>query len=79
MKSLFGEEVSSVPLSKLPFGKFKLWKIQNRYRRGTLFRCCKWCANFSDTGFKKCHLMGESMSSASDIRCSWVCDKYQEE
>ena len=62
-------------------GHFKSWRAKEHYRKGNLENCCKRCIHFDCIGhhnktYLKCKLQGISMSEASDIRASYVCDLF---
>ena len=86
MKSLFNEDIPDIPpqdADKEIRGKFKKWKWENLYHRSQMGDiCCKNCNNFVRTGagnktFFKCKVMGDSRSTASDIRANFVCKNFE--
>lgn len=77
MKSIFGDNIPDVPPVK-PKGYFKEWKMMNLYHKSVYGNVrCGNCASFIDGQFKKCRLMGQSASTASDIRNSYVCRHFE--
>lgn len=78
MINLFGEEQED---QKTPIGHYQIWRRHNNYRKAESESKCKncvYCAGFGyhNKNYYKCKLQGESHSTASDIRVSYVCDYY---
>jgi hypothetical protein len=62
---------------------YQKWKLRNKYRESTDPNiCCKTCVyskKHRKYTYKKCVLLGESSSIATDIRMRDVCDLYIKE
>lgn len=82
MLDLFGIEVDDYQKKPRVLGIYQQFKHDNQYRetKSRTEKCglCKYC--FSRAPHKatyyKCELLGESMSAASDIRLSHVCNLF---
>lgn len=79
MKSIFDEEIPNIsPASIKTHGHFKEWKKNNLYHKAQFKEIsCQRCKYFSWGRFNKCKLMGISQSTASDIRASYLCMKFE--
>jgi len=80
-QNLFGGEEEAKPK---PFvhGQFFLFKKKNRYRYATDENNCAGCrhSHMVPTGgrrVRKCRLMGESSSVASDVSIRMVCNLFR--
>jgi hypothetical protein len=83
MKSLFNEEIPEIPPVE-PKGKYAVWKKDNKYRKATTEEKCVMCKYFyriehHAKTYLKCELLGFSNSEATDIRASYVCNRYEKE
>lgn len=58
--------------------KYQKWKLENNYRKADNGMRCANCVNIVGTRFYKCKLLGLSSSSATDIRLSYVCNRFEE-
>ena len=82
MIDLFGEEVEA-PRRKSRLSKYQLFKMANNYRESDDDRRkCGFCVfhrscRYHDKIYHKCELIGDSNSSATDIRVGHVCDKFE--
>jgi len=80
-KDLFGNIVEVNPEKPVkPKSKYQQFKADNSYRKG-IDSFCKDCQNFRmydyhNKFYRKCVLLGESHSTATDIKAGWVCDKF---
>ncbi len=80
MKDLFGEE--AVPFTLIT-GRYKRFRVHNNYRKKLIDAiCCKECKHlngfeYHGKNYYKCELQGMSHSEASDVRLSFVCDKFE--
>jgi hypothetical protein len=78
-KDLWGNEIKeSEPKLR---SKYLLFKKENDYKKAwDKFNCgnCKHSIHYEyhDKWYWKCSLMGVSHSTATDIRKSYVCDKW---
>lgn len=61
-----------------PRSKYQKWKLENNYRKADNGMRCANCVNIVGTRFYKCRLLGISSSSATDIRLSYVCNRFEE-
>jgi len=83
MKSLFNEEIPDIVPKKV-LGKYKIFKANNHYQKSkNPDRQCPYCKHFlimqtHEKKYFKCKIMGNSSSSASDIRDGHVCDLFIE-
>lgn len=68
--------------------KYQIWKQENNYRKAVNHnidgKMCAKCKHLlKDTGhsvvYYKCELLGTSHSSATDVRISYVCDRFEGE
>ena len=69
-------------ISKKVVGKYQAAKAKVRYMKSEhKNRRCKNCTHLIKKQFNKkyykCALIGDSASEASDIRVSYVCDKFK--
>ena len=81
--SLLSEVFKPIKVDTKPRSKYQQWKTENRYRKTDNNKRCKNCKNrfITHSGKKvyyKCILLGMSSCSATDIRLSNVCDRYEE-
>ena len=78
--NLFGEEVDAEEVSRNP-SKYQRFKQINHYRKSDSPQCktCKYhaCYEYHNKYYHKCELLGISHSEATDIRVSFVCDKWE--
>ena len=82
MRDLFGNQVEPVPPKAKHLGIRQQWKLDNNYRKGDT-ATCKDCLHlrkyeYHDKTYYKCVLLGESHSTATDIRVSYVCNEHKE-
>ena len=81
MKDLFGKEITAYDFQTVrsPYQKFK--KLNNYRPTESKDYCCKTCKNLQvhhmNKSYYKCKLTGDSCSSATDIRISYVCKKWE--
>jgi len=76
--------INDIPLPKPKIsikGKYQKWKYENNYRKSfNEIRCenCKYLVVTSNVyrTYYKCIIMGTSSSQATDVRLSYVCDKF---
>ena len=78
---MFGNEI--LPKKPNPRSKYQDYKQVFNYRKGGIDICRK-CINFRryeyhNKFYHKCILLGESHSTATDIRVTYVCDNYKGE
>jgi hypothetical protein len=81
---LFGNEYDSVEQPEKTTGKYQIFRRDNNYRKGynTMYsHLCKNCGNritieHHDKYYHKCKLQGISQCESSDIRLSYICDKW---
>jgi hypothetical protein len=81
MIDLFGNEIK--PKTPKPKSKYQEYKLKYNYRKGTT-KMCKFCQNirrydYHNKIYSKCILLGESHSTATDIRLTDVCDNFKEQ
>ena len=69
---------------QLPKGRYRATLAMMGYKR-RFFQdtCCKTCINqyhisHNDKTYNKCRLIGDSRSSATDIRGTFVCKKWEQ-
>ena len=80
--NLFGEPDDFTIQHKEAHGVFMKWKQDNQYHKATNTKKCgncrySVCCEYHNKNYYKCHLMGLSRSEASDIRVSYVCNKWK--
>ena len=82
MKNLFGEEddMKIIPANQSEYQKFRR---RNNYHKSKDERQCGNCTSSFVKGhhnkrYWKCKLIGCSCAGATDIRKSYVCDKWRE-
>jgi uncharacterized protein (DUF983 family) len=78
---LFGNIVDVVIEKPRKLSPYQQFKKDNNYCKG-VSKFCRQCVNFRmyeyhNKIYRKCVLLGESHSEATDIRTSYVCDKFQ--
>lgn len=82
MINLFGEEQSDIDATKSNgFYKKKKTELHLRMTNYCVNENCKHCVfritfNYHNKNYHKCKLIGISHSTATDIRLSNVCDKF---
>lgn len=81
MKDLFGSEFSETTIKG---GHYQERKRQLEYKKSSeKSKCCKLCkfavCHTHQKNYYKCKLIGESSSSATDIRLNYVCKKFEED
>ncbi len=82
--NLFGETVEVIPKINRSQSSYQRFKILNHYGKVIGgFKRCKTCDHhrvfeYHDKYYHKCELLGISNSEATDIRVSYVCDKWKE-
>ena len=82
-KDLFGEDIKEDGIIKLHTGYCKRFKLKNNYRNSTQYNeKCKNCSKllykrYRGKNYYKCILIGDSLSSATDIRVNHVCDLFE--
>ena len=83
-ENLFGEMVD-VEGKKTQRSPYQRIKNKNRYRgRNIPSQSCKTCkfhivSDYHNKRYHKCELIGFSPSTATDIKVSNVCDKWEQE
>jgi hypothetical protein len=79
--NLFGEMVEVDFSRSKPLSVYQRFKLINRYRKSDSPQCktCKYHLVFEyhDKYYHKCELLGISNSEATDIRVSYVCNKWE--
>ena len=78
------DNIPIIPPKVTVRGKFKKWRYENNYRKGTKEKCCKnctYCAGYTygKRSFYKCNLQGISHCTSSDIAISYVCNNWKKE
>lgn len=71
-------DVDNEPIQIKFKSKYQKWKYENKYRKADNSMRCANCKHIIGTRFYKCKLLGLSCSSATDIRLSNVCDRFEE-
>jgi hypothetical protein len=80
--NLWGE-VQSTDKEPRIFGKYHRFRVLNNYQKSSEpFKKCEECQHlyaieYNDKHYFKCQLQGISASVSSDIRLSYVCDKFE--
>ena len=81
--NLFGMEVEAPESYQRRMSRYQMIKAGNRYRKSEDKRKrCKTCdhhqaLSYHDKIYHKCEEIGQSQSSATDIRIGYVCDKWE--
>jgi len=81
-KNLFGEMVEVDNGKYKNLSKYQIFKQKNNYRKSDSGLKCKNCNHhhryeYHNKYYHKCDLLGVSNSEATDIRISFVCDKWE--
>ena len=81
MYDLFGNKVNMEEF-KNTRSPYRAFKFHNNYRKcleENMCGSCKYlhCFEYHDKRYYKCELIGFSKSEATDIRKSYVCDKFE--
>lgn len=80
---IFGNVVEYTPDEYSNESDYQRFKRINNYRDKENSGSCKNCTHliskrFHNKQYYKCELIGDSNSTATDIRLKMVCDKHQE-
>lgn len=86
VKNLFGEmqELDEKIDNPVNQSSYQTHKKNVNYRLGTSVECCKTCEHLlrvsgGSKTYNKCALIGDSRSTATDIRLRDVCDLWERE
>ena len=86
MKSLYGENISDIPLNTSNMSVYQEMKLKNKYHKAgddEVSRKCRFCDNlisccYHGKVYYKCRLIGVSRCDATDIRVGHTCNEFIE-